>query len=185
MRFFFRASLTFGFLLLLFSLNSISAQELKVSEKIITFVVDHPFETVNAECGKVVLEPSSFPSKDSYPKVSSIKIEIPFKYISSGDQNRDSTIIESLGYPTYKSVSFQSSKIVEAEGGWDVTGNLTINGVTKQIQVFASGTKDAGKVVVKGTFNVMMSDYNVVPPSLLFVKTREKVVINFQFTLQP
>ncbi|TGK14771.1 YceI family protein [Leptospira fluminis] len=179
-------SILIACLVFLFS-GALRAEDLKISEKNLKFTVVHPFKTVNGICKSVNVTPTTYSTGGvgvQIPK--SVRIEAPLKDFQSGDPNRDSHILESLGYPEQENVSFTSASIDPAEGGWNVTGNLTINGVTKQIKTKVSVlNKGDGKIEVSGKFQIKMKEFNVDPPSLLFVTAKEEVEIEFSFLLKP
>ncbi|TGK13799.1 YceI family protein [Leptospira fletcheri] len=166
---------------------ALRAEDLKISERNLKFTVVHPFKTVNGICKTVNVTPATYFTGGigvQIPK--SVKIEAPLKDFQSGDPNRDSHILESLGYPEQENVSFTSTSIDPIEGGWNVTGNLTINGVTKQIKTKVSVlNKGDGQIEVSGKFQIKMKEFNVDPPGVLFVKAKEEVEIEFSFLLKP
>ncbi|EPG75383.1 YceI-like domain protein [Leptospira fainei serovar Hurstbridge str. BUT 6] len=173
------------FLLLSFSSN-LSSEDLKLSQKTLKFTVIHPFKTVHGVCGEVNITPTTFSSGANgvqLPKA--VKIEAPLKEFRSGDENRDSHILESLGFPENQSVSFSSTSIDITDGGWLVSGNLTINGVTKPVKTKANISSNNGQIEVSGKFQIKMGDYQITPPSLLFAKAKEEVEIEFSFILKP
>ena len=65
-------------------------------------------------------------------------------------------------------MSFQSTKVKAVDGGYDVTGDLTLHGVTKPVSLtlkggdkvveFPKGTKRIGLV---STFSIRRSDFGV------------------------
>ncbi|TGJ99203.1 YceI family protein [Leptospira semungkisensis] len=165
----------------------IYSEELKLSEPKIEFTVIHPFKTVIGKCTGVNASPISLTANTNGVQIpKSVKIEIPVKEIRSGDENRDEHIMESLGYPTHNGISFVSTAIsLTKDGEWSISGNLTINGRTKPIKSIASIHKDDHETTVSGKFQVLMSDFDVVAPSLLFAKAKDEVVIDYKFTFKP
>ncbi|EQA37182.1 YceI-like domain protein [Leptospira inadai serovar Lyme str. 10] len=164
---------------------SLRSEDLKISQKTLKFTVIHPFKTVNGVCGEVNITPTTYSTGANgiqLPKA--VKIEAPLKEFRSGDENRDSHILESLGFPEIQSVSFSSTSIDVTEGGWFVSGNLTVNGVTKPVKTRANISSSNGQIEVSGKFQIKMGEYRISPPSLLFAKAKEEVEIEFSFLLR-
>ena len=104
------------------------------------------------------------------PAKSSFAISIPIESIDTNNVKRD----EHLRAPDYFNVkqfptmSFQSTKVKAVEGGYEVSGDLTLHGVTKPVSLtikggdkvveFPPGKKRIGLV---STFSIRRSDYGV------------------------
>ena len=78
---------------------------------------------------------------------------------------------------TYPTAEFISSGIVAAEGGYEVTGNLTLHGVTKQITFPASIEVADGVVTATAEFFVMRFDFAIEYPGKPDDLIRDEVVI--------
>lgn len=177
----------FLFLVLFFlSVSSMFSEELKLQESQINFIAIHPFKTVYGKCSGTTIRPTTLtqgPSGLQIPKL--IKIEIPLKEIKSGDSDRDEHIIESLGYPTITNISFTSTSITAKENEWTITGNLTVKGKTKTVKSAATIQKEGQETIFSGTFQVLMSDFDVERPSLLFATAKDEVTIEYKFKVRP
>lgn len=104
------------------------------------------------------------------PAKSSFAITIPIESIDTNNVKRD----EHLRAPDYFNVkqfpnmAFQSTKVKAVDGGYEVTGDLTLHGVTKPVSFkikggdkvveFPKGTKRIGLV---STFSIVRSDFGV------------------------
>jgi len=104
------------------------------------------------------------------PSKSTFALSIPVESIDTNNVKRD----EHLRAPDYFNVkqfptmSFQSTKVKAVDGGYEVTGDLTLHGVTKPISLklkggdkvveFPKGTKRIGLV---STFSIVRSDFGV------------------------
>jgi polyisoprenoid-binding protein YceI len=104
------------------------------------------------------------------PAKSSFALSIPVESIDTNNIKRD----EHLRAPDYFNVkqfptmSFQSTKVTAIDGGYEVTGDLTLHGVTKPVTLqlkggdkvveFPKGTKRIGLV---STFSILRSDFGV------------------------
>ncbi len=57
---------------------------------------------------------------------------------------------------------FKSTKVEKKEGNlYNITGNLTIKGITKTVTVPANYSKSGSKITFKGTFNINRIDFKV------------------------
>lgn len=183
----FKIIFLFRFLILFFlGVSSVLSEELKLQESQINFIAIHPFKTVYGKCSGTIVSPMTL-TKDAgglqIPKL--IKIEIPISEIKSGDESRDEHIVESLGYPSNSNISFTSTSITAKENEWTITGNLTVKGKTKTIKSVASIRKEGQETVLSGKFQVLMSDFDVERPSLLFATAKDEVSIEYKFILKP
>ena len=104
------------------------------------------------------------------PAKSSFALSIPINSIDTNNAKRD----EHLRAPDYfnakqfPTMSFQSTKVKAVDGGYEVTGDLTLHGVTKpasfkikggdKVVEFPKGTKRIGLV---STFSIRRSDFEV------------------------
>lgn len=173
-------------ILFLLSVSSIFSEELKLQESVINFIAIHPFKTVNGKCSGAIVSPMILTQGATglqIPKL--VKIEIPISQIKSGDENRDEHIIESLGYPTITNISFISTSITAKENEWTITGNLTVKGKTKTVKTVATIQKEGQETILSGKFQVLMSDFDVERPSLLFATAKDEVSIDYRFILKP
>ncbi|PJZ78818.1 YceI family protein [Leptospira neocaledonica] len=173
-------------ILFILSFSSAFGEELKLQESQINFIAIHPFKTVYGKCSGTAVSPTSLtqgPGGLQIPKL--IKIEIPLSEIKSGDENRDEHIIESLGYPTITNISFTSTSITAKDNEWTVTGNLTVKGKTKTIRSVATIQKEGQETILSGKFQVLMSDFDVERPSLLFATAKDEVSIEYKFIVRP
>lgn len=104
------------------------------------------------------------------PAKSSFALSIPMESIDTNNVKRD----EHLRAPDYfnakqfPTMTFQSTKVKAVDGGYEVTGDLTLHGVTKPVSFilkggdkvveFPKGTKRIGLV---STLSIRRSDFGV------------------------
>ena len=72
-------------------------------------------------------------------------------------------------------------------GSYTITGNLTIAGKTKPVEIaLNTNTNSQKKVSVSGNTTLKMTDFDVEPPTVMFgtIKTADEVTINFNLTLK-
>ena len=113
--------------------------------------------------GKITIDKSD-------PTKSSFALSIPIESIDTNNVKRD----EHLRAPDYfnakqfPTMTFQSTKVKVVDGGYEVTGDLTLHGVTKPVSFklkggdkvveFPKGTQRIGLV---STFSIVRSDFGV------------------------
>jgi polyisoprenoid-binding protein YceI len=94
---------------------------------------------------------------------SSILASVDPKSISTGIslRNNDLQKEQYLNSDKYPLISFKSDKIQKSGIGYKVFGELTIKGVTKQIEIPFSFSEKGNEGVFKGGFTIQREDYNV------------------------
>jgi polyisoprenoid-binding protein YceI len=79
----------------------------------------------------------------------------------------------------YPTVNFCSKEIKEKEGGYRVSGDLSLHGVTKPIDFDIDTSGDN----LKGKFSILQKDYGVKPFKAMMGTLRIKNEISFGFDL--
>jgi polyisoprenoid-binding protein YceI len=80
---------------------------------------------------------------------------------------------------TYPTAKFVSTSIAKTDDGFDVSGNLTLHGVTKNLTFSAEVELDDKKVIAESEFSINRKDFNVNYDGLVGDLIREKVVMLF------
>ena len=104
------------------------------------------------------------------PAKSSFALTIPVESIDTNNAKRD----EHLRAPDYFNVkqfptmTFQSTKVTAIDGGYEVTGDLTLHGVTKQISFKIKGgdkvvefPKGIKRIGLLSSFSIVRSEFGV------------------------
>ena len=65
------------------------------------------------------------------------------------------------------------------------TGKLTIHGITKEVDMEGSIEKDKDRLILKSKFAVVLADYGVARPQLLWQNIAEQVEVTIEFTCKP
>jgi len=111
---------------------------------------------------------------------------------SSKGSIMDSKMQDALNTEKFPKISYEliSNKIVSENNGItkiSSTGNLTISGESKTIATTSiCKTLPNENIEVSGSFDVLMTNYGIEPPTALFgtLKTANKVTVNFRITFQ-
>lgn len=172
-----------------FLLNFVQLTALEVSKKKIEFLVEHTTKNITGVCNEIQLEkPNIQISRAKFVLKSPFELKISLLKITSGDSNRDSHIQEIFGYPEtpyiqVKVESIQTSKSNDAT--YTINGKLTIHGNTREFSSDAIVKPlEAGEYQVSGSVFVKFSEYNLENPSLLFMKAKDDIQINYRFELK-
>ena len=117
---------------------------------------------------------------DQKNEIEQISIVVNVSTFNSGLSSRDSHMMEVLDGLTYPRILFSSSSVQYTPEGILVKGKLQFHGVERMIETKVKLEKVNRKLLFSGTLPVLLEDYKVERPSLLFVKVDNKIQIDFQ-----
>ena len=119
-------------------------------------------------------------------EVESIRGKIYFDTITliSQKRDRDSNMYELLNFQKYKNISFDISSIVKNENGYYINGDLTLNGITKNITTNGEIINNKDAILLKGGFSFNLTDFNLEPPTMFFLTVRNQIDISFNIELK-
>ena len=101
--------------------------------------------------------------------------------LHSSRRGMDANAYRALNTDKYPNIIFEANKL---ESGM-VNGKLTINNVTKNIEIPVAMQKTKGFYLIKGEKGLNMSDYNVTPPTFYkTIKTGDQVFVSFYLILK-
>ncbi len=113
-------------------------------------------------------------------EIEQISIVVNVATFNSGLSSRDSHMMEVLDGLTYPRIIFSSSNVQYTPDGILVKGKLQFHGVERMIETKVKQEKINRRLVFSGSLPVLLEDYKVERPGLLFVKVDNLVKINFQ-----
>jgi polyisoprenoid-binding protein YceI len=113
-------------------------------------------------------------------EIEQISIVVNVATFNSGLSSRDSHMMEVLDGLTYPRIIFSSSNVQYTPDGILVKGKLQFHGVEKMIETKVKLEKVNRRWVFTGSLPVLLEDYKVERPGLLFVKVDNLVKIDFQ-----
>jgi polyisoprenoid-binding protein YceI len=118
--------------------------------------------------------------------IQSIRGKIYFDTISliSQKRDRDSNMYELLNSEKFKTISFDISSIVKNDNGYDINGELSLNGITKNITTKSEITQNKDLILLKGSFSFNLTDFNLEPPTMLFLTVRNQIDISYNIELK-
>ena len=108
---------------------------------------------------------------------SKVDLFVPVFSFDSRNANRDSNMLDVVEEYYYPYVRFISSKIEKVDDGFNVVGNLSFHGITKEFTIPVSLIQDDKRIVVESDFSIMLTDFKIRRPSLLTIKIRNQIDI--------
>ena len=145
--------------------------------KEIRFIVKHPFKTVYGQCKEIIVQEIEI---DNNLNIKPFRITIPYLKMDTGNQNRDSHMLEVLGYPTYKEILVEI-KPVNIKENTTFEGWITIKGIRKPIKSTAIIEKQNNLYIVKGQVDILLSQFEIEKPSLLGLAVEDLVKVEYNF----
>jgi polyisoprenoid-binding protein YceI len=117
--------------------------------------------------------------------VTSVDISADLSSLQSDDQRRDGQVGRlNLGTATFKLASPIALATLLTDGSTvDATasGDLTIHGVTKRVDITVQASRSGDVVTVTGSVPIVFADYGVTPPtSFIAVSVEDHGIIEFQ-----
>jgi polyisoprenoid-binding protein YceI len=113
------------------------------------------------------------------PTASSVRVEIDTTSLWADDERLQGHLMSADFFDVEKhpTATFESTSIAAGEQGYDVTGNLTLHGVTRSITFPATIEVADGRVTADAEFFVMRFDFDMVYPGKADDLIRDEVVI--------
>lgn len=124
--------------------------------------------------------------------IQSLTFNLPVKNLKSEEGNLMNTrAYDALKAEKYPNISFKLLSATPTSNSankstFKVTGELTISGTTKQIEMTANATKNAdGSVIITGTESLKMTQFGIKPPSYMFgaLKVTDNLTIDYTVRL--
>ena len=122
--------------------------------------------------------------------VKSVEVKVPATKLECGNGTMNEHMLKALKAKDNPVIEFKvaSYEMAKADGGMrgQLTGTLTLGGVTKPVTVTALGSEEAGTLHVTGSHEVLMTQFGLKPPSLMMgtMKVNERVKVNFDLLLK-
>jgi len=109
-------------------------------------------------------------------------ISIEALSLKSSKSDRDVHMYKVLNATMNPTVSFDIQNITKAEEGYQISGTLKLNGVSKSISSNVAITNENKIFNLSGSFSVKLTDYGMEQPTLLFLTVRNKIDITYELT---
>lgn len=119
--------------------------------------------------------------------VSSLKgsIEVSMGDLVSDNKKRDEHMQESLESVDFPKAIFELKEVI-AKGGDNYTlkGMMTLHGVTKPLSFEGTVAQESGKVHIKATSVLKMTDFGIKPIKMMFLTVRDQVDLSVDVVLK-
>ncbi len=89
-----------------------------------------------------------------------------------------------LNVDKFETISFDIKNIIKNENNYDISGLLTLNGISKDIIVKSDISEEKSNILLNGKFSFNLTDFNLEPPSMLFLKVRDQIDITYKIYLK-
>lgn len=120
---------------------------------------------------------------------STVSFRLRVESIKTGNKMRDRDMYELLQVDQYPFVKFEGklpsdfNEDSNAKQKVTVSGDFTLHGVTKRLDIEGTLQKTNGGIKVEATWPIMITDYNIERPNILFYKVKDKHVLSVEAVL--
>ena len=119
-------------------------------------------------------------SYDGSKENGSVIVKVRLDSFDSKLYSRDSNMLYYTDAIEFPEVVFKSTQAKVVNDSIYIEGNLTFHGITKKVKTSAFITLDEYPSV-NGTFDINLSDFDVQRPSLMFIKIKDRIRIDYSF----
>jgi hypothetical protein len=118
---------------------------------------------------------------------------VPVDQLSSGEKGLDANMRKALKGDRYKQIRFQmdSYDVLAAPTGTAILavalhGRLSLAGVERKIDVAAAGVRVRDGLEISGSKDLLMTDYQIKPPTMMLgaIRTKNLITVKFNATLE-
>ena len=117
--------------------------------------------------------------------VESFEVVVPVADLKSDRDNFSADMHAALKADTHPNIVFTLTRMEKKPGGAKAIGMLDVAGVQREITLDLVTSLRDGKLLVKGTLDLLMTDFGIAPPTAMMgmLKTDPKVTIRFETVL--
>ena len=113
-------------------------------------------------------------------------LKVKVKAMATGNKGRDESMMESFEEKKYpfivfsvKRASVSSLSEDKLRARIELKGELSLHGVTREIEIPAEVTWADTRISIKGEKELSLKDFRINPASFLFFRVKDKVVVEF------
>ena len=165
-------------LVILFSffLSLLNASSFRIEKSLITYFGVHYLHKWEGSTSDVKGVVSYDKNIDQYE----CSISVPLSTFSSGNDNRDSNMLVYCKAFDFPNINFQSTSIKVNESTLEIEGKIEFAGEEKEIKTNAKlNSLDNNLFAIEGELDILLSEFKVERPSLLFVEIEDLVKIKY------
>jgi polyisoprenoid-binding protein YceI len=125
--------------------------------------------------------------------IKTFDLTVPVAKLSSGEKGLDANLRKALKGDQYKDIRFRMESydvlaptLKGAAFALVLHGRLSLAGVERKIDVDASGVRAGAGLRLTGSKDLLMTDYQIKPPTMMLgtIKTANLITVKFNATLQ-
>ena len=159
-----------------FFLSLLNASSFRVEKSLITYFGVHYLHKWEGSTSDVKGVVSYDKNIDQYE----CSISVPLSTFSSGNDNRDSNMLVYCRAFDFPNINFQSTSIKVNESTLEIEGKIEFAGEEKEIKTNAKlNSLDNNLFAIEGELDILLSEFEVERPSLLFVEIEDLVKIKY------
>ena len=113
-------------------------------------------------------------------KINQIAILTLVKDFDTNNSGRDAHALEVLESLSYPEVRFYSDSITVAQDSIKITGLFNFHGVNQSRSIAALIENEKNKKIIRGSFKLTPSDFDIKLPSLMMVKMENLLLFDFK-----
>ena len=117
---------------------------------------------------------------NEHNEMNQISVQVKISAFNSGMASRDRQMLEVTDAVTHPTITFSSSEMDYTDNGIVVKGKLQFHGINRDMQTVVKMTKNNNRTEYIGSFPILLEEYTIKRPSLLFVKVDNQVDIRFR-----
>lgn len=122
---------------------------------------------------------------DANPTTLKGSIEISMNDLYSDNKKRDEHMQETVESSLFPKAVFEVKDVVAKSGdNYTIKGSMSLHGVSKPMSFEGSIVEEGNKVRIKATGGIKMSDFGIVPPSMMFMKVRDHIDLTVDVSLK-
>ena len=162
--------------LFFFFLSLLNASSFRIEKSLITYFGVHYLHKWEGSTSDVKGVVSYDKNIDQYK----CSISIPLNTFSSGNDNRDSNMLVYCRAFDFPNINFQSTSIKVKGSALEIEGKIEFAGEEKDIKTNAKlNNLDNNLFAIEGELDILLSEFKVERPSLLFVEIEDLVRIKY------
>ena len=159
-----------------FFLSLLNASSFRVENSLITYFGVHYLHKWEGSTSDVKGVVSYDKNIDQYE----CSISVPLSTFSSGNDNRDSNMLVYCKAFDFPNINFQSTSIKVKGSALEIEGKIEFAGEEKEIKTNAKlHSLDNNLFAIEGELDILLSEFKVERPSLLFVEIEDLVKIKY------
>ena len=163
-------------LIFIFVISSLLATQYEVTSNKIVYYGVHALHKWEGSTTKT----TGTLSYDKNKKTYSCNITVPLNTFSSGNDNRDSNMLTYCNAITYPDIIFKSKMIAVNNESIDLEGIIEFAGKKRNLKTVANLIElNENEFSIQGEFEILLSDFGIPQPSLLFIKMEDNILIKY------